>query len=199
MCLVNWSKHTQAGRSEEAIEVGTMQNGGASSSSESLELLRELLDAERSDAQQQAFWLSATWVAVTLLFLLLTLLFVVADANPRFLAGQAEEFGAPALIAERLELAAIAPVLANLSGAVFLNFWRVRRRKLKLILAEAMVIDQQYGIARGVLFGSDNKKRKVWRRVLAWARGVREGKDMEKAISSDAAARGETTIEEAKT
>ena len=174
-----------------------MQNRDASTF-ESLELLRELLDAERTEAQQQAFWLSATWVAVTVLFLLFTLLFVITDANPRFLARQAAEFGAPAMLANRLELAAIAPVMANLSGAIFLNFWRVRRRKLRLILAEAMVIDQQYGIARGVLFGSDTKKRRVWRRVLAWARGVREGRDMEKAIESDAAASGESGAGTAK-
>lgn len=141
------------------------------SSSESLELLRELLNEEREEAQQEAFWLSAAWVGATLLFLLFTLLFVITDANPQFLARQAQDLGAPALIAEKLELEAIAPAMANLSGAIFLNFWRVRRKKLRLILAEAMVIDQQYGIARGVLFGSDYKKRKIWRRVLAWARG----------------------------
>ncbi|MBB34128.1 MAG: hypothetical protein CME88_12550 [Hirschia sp.] len=166
---------------EEAAVVQAVQDRDASEAFESLDLLRELLDTEREQAQQQARWLSVAWVAATLIFLLFTLLFVITDANPRFLARQAEEFGAPALIAERLELAALAPVMANLSGAIFLNFWRVRRRKLRLILAEAMVIDRQFGLARGVLFGSDSKKGRTWRRMKAWARGVREGRDLERA------------------
>ena len=150
--------------------------------SESLELLRELLDAEREQAHQQARWLSFAWIVATLLFLLFTFIFIIADANPRFLARQASEFGAPALIAERLELQALAPVMANLSGAIFLNFWRVRRRKLRLILAEAMVIDRQYGVARGVLFGSDNKKRRVWRRIVEWARDNRRERSLRRNL-----------------
>lgn len=133
------------------------------------ELLRDLLDAEREEAQDQARWLSFIWISVTVGFLALTLFFILSNSDARWLSTQAEALGAPEIVADRLELAALAPVLANVSGAVFLNFWRVRRRKLRLILAEALVIDGQFEIARGVLFGSDNKKGRVWRRIRNWA------------------------------
>lgn len=141
----------------------------------SRELLRDFLDNEREEAHEQALWLSVLWVTVTIAFLVLTLIFVLADSNPAWLSNQARALGAPPLLAERLELAAIAPVLANVSGAVFLNFWRMRRRKLRFILAEAMVLDDEYDIARGVLFGSDRKSGKRWKRLVTWARDKRRG------------------------
>ncbi len=134
------------------------------------ELLRDMLDAERENAHGEARWLSFVWIAVTVAFLSLTLLFILFDSDTRWLSHQVEALGAPQVVADRLELTALAPVLANVSGAVFLNFWRVRRRKLRLILAEALVIDGQFEIARGVLFGSDRKKGRVWRRIRSWAR-----------------------------
>ncbi|MEM6627446.1 MAG: hypothetical protein AAGB25_02515 [Pseudomonadota bacterium] len=124
------------------------------------DLLRDLLDREREDAQSQANMLSWVWIAVTLFFLLFSLSFVLAGSNPEWLVGMAERFGAPQFLAQRFELPALAPVLANVSGAIFLNFWRVRRRKLRYILAEALVIDEEYAAARGVLFGTNSSKRR---------------------------------------
>ena len=147
----------------------------------SRDLLRDFLDWEREEAKSRANLLSLLWYLVTGLFLIFTLLFVFADANPRWLASTAEEYGAPALLAERLELAALAPVLANLSGAVFLNFWRARRRKLQLILAEALVLDREYDMARGVLFGADKKKKSGWRAIVRWARGARTREEKQAA------------------
>ena len=142
-----------------------LQEGVASRAGE--DLLVDLLDSEREEAHGQARWLSFVWIVVTVAFLIFTLLFVVFDNNPSWLARQAEDIGAPTVLAQRLDLAALAPVLANVSGAVFLNFWRVRRRKLRLILAEAMVLDQQYGIARGVLLEQGKRRMSVMRRMTA--------------------------------
>ena len=63
-----------------------LQEGVASRAGE--DLLVDLLDSEREEAHGQARWLSFVWIVVTVAFLIFTLLFVVFDNNPSWLARQ---------------------------------------------------------------------------------------------------------------